>query len=119
MGKDLYSASKFIEAIPGSGGIISTIAERVGCEWSTAKKYIEKYPTIKAAYDDECESVSDFAESVIIQSIKSGDTQDAKWWLTRKRKEVFSERHEITGKDGSDLTITYIKENRGSGDKAT
>lgn len=86
MGKDLYTAAQFINAIPGTGGIISAIAKRVGCEWSTAKKYIETYPTIKAAYDNECEAVTDMAESVLITSIKNGDSADAKWWLTRKGK---------------------------------
>jgi hypothetical protein len=95
MGKDLYTAKQFIEAIKGSGGIISAIAARVGCEWSTAKKYIENYPTVAAAYADECEAINDLAESTLIRSIKAGDTADAKWWLSRKRKDAFTERHEI------------------------
>ena len=41
-----YTAKQFIEAIPGSGGIVSTIARRVGCNWYTAKKYIDNYPTV-------------------------------------------------------------------------
>lgn len=94
MGKNLYTAAQFIQAIPGSGGIISTIAKRVGCEWSTARKYINDMPTVKQAYDDECEAVSDLAESVLITNIKNGDSSDAKWWLSRKRKDEFSERTE-------------------------
>ena len=81
-----YKASDFINAIPGSGGIITTIAGRVGCSWHTAKKYIETMPTVKAAYDDECESVLDMAEGVLLKGIKSGDTSDAKWYLSRKGK---------------------------------
>jgi len=37
---DHYKASQFIAAIPGSAGIISIIARRVGCDWNTAKKYV-------------------------------------------------------------------------------
>ena len=36
-----YTAAQFIAAIPGTGGIITKIAEKVGCAWHTAKKYIE------------------------------------------------------------------------------
>lgn len=59
--KDQFTAKDFIEAIPGTGGIVSTIAKAVGCEWHTAKKYIDNYPTVKQAYDDECEKNLDIA----------------------------------------------------------
>ena len=112
--KNQYTAKQFIDAIPGTGGIISAIAKRVGCDWQTARKYVTEYPTIAAAYEAECEAVSDMAESVLITSIKNGDTADAKWWLSRIRRGKFAERHELTGKDGESLpTIAYIRENRG------
>lgn len=79
-----FKAQDFIDAIPGTGGIISTIAKKVGCSWNTAKKYINTYPTVKAAYDAECEAVLDAAESVILADIQSKDTQTAKWYLTMK-----------------------------------
>ena len=31
-----YTAQTFIDAIPGTGGIVSAIARKVGCEWNTA-----------------------------------------------------------------------------------
>jgi hypothetical protein len=34
----MYNAQQFIKAIKNSGGIITTIAARVGCDWDTAKK---------------------------------------------------------------------------------
>ena len=52
-----YTAQTFIDAIPGTGGIVSAIARKVGCEWNTARKYIDNYPTVKAAYDAECEAM--------------------------------------------------------------
>lgn len=81
-----YRAEDFIRAIPKSGGIISTIASRVGCSWPTAKKWIDEKPTVRAAYDAECERVLDMAEGVIMKSIEQGETQDAKWYLTKKGK---------------------------------
>lgn len=81
-----YTASQFIDAIRNSGGIVSTIAARVGCDWHTAKRYIDGMPTVAQAYADECEALLDLAESKIIMSVKDGNTQDAKWLLTKKGK---------------------------------
>ena len=103
MGKPLYTAEQFVKAIPGTGGIVSTIAKRVGCEWNTAKSYIDKYPTIQKAYEDECERVDDAAESVVIKAIQDGDLGAAYWWLSRKRKDKFSTRNEFTGKNGQPI----------------
>jgi len=82
-----YTAKQFIEVIPGSGGIISTIARRVGCDWHTAKSYIEKHATVKAAYEAECEAVLDMAESKIIGAMNDDDIPTAKWYLTMKGRQ--------------------------------
>lgn len=101
-----YKATDFIDAIPGSGGIISTIAKRVGCDWTTARSIIDATPTLKAAYDNECEAVLDLAESILIKSIKEGDSADAKWYLTRKgRNRGYVERQEVTGANGGPIVM--------------
>ena len=100
-----YTAQKFIDAIPGSGGIISTIAKRVGCHWHTAQKYLEM-PTVQAAYADECEMIVDLAEGTVIKSIKDGDVSAAKWYLTMKAKgRGYVERQEVTGAEGKPISI--------------
>ena len=81
-----FTTQQFIDAIPKTGGIISTIAKRVGCDWHTAKKYIETHPTVKQAYEDEKEAVLDLAEGVLFKNITAGDSQDAKWYLTKMGK---------------------------------
>ena len=107
-----YKAQDFVDAIPGSGGIISAIAQRVGCNWYTAKRYIEKYPTVRRAYDDECEKISDLAETVIIKDIQTGSVQTAKWYLTMKgrgRGYAKTERNELVGAGGGpvELLVRY------------
>ena len=86
MGKPLFTAAQFIAAIPGSGGIITTIAKRVKCSWHTAKKYIETYPTVAQAYGDEVESIADVAETVLIKAMQSGDLSAVKFYLSTKAK---------------------------------
>jgi hypothetical protein len=106
MGKQSYTAQDFIAAIPGTGGIVSVIARKVGCDWHTADKWVRTKPTVKKAYDDECEAVLDMAEGVLMKGIKEGDTADAKWYLTRKGKQRgYAERQEITGAEGDRLKV--------------
>ncbi len=92
MGKPLYKAEQFIKAIPGTGGIISSIAKRVGCDWYTARKYIEKYPSVKQAYENECSAVDDLAVSTVLRAIQDGDLATAKWWLSKKRPAEFGDK---------------------------
>ena len=94
-GNGQYKTQQFIDAIPGTGGIIAIIAKKVGCNWQTAKKYITTYPTVVSAYRDECESGIDMAESVVMKSIQNGDIKTAKWLLERRRKQVYATRQEI------------------------
>ena len=119
MGKELYTAKQFIDAIPGTGGIVSTIADRVGCKWHTARKYIEEYPTVKDVYNEEIERVIDLAEGVLIQNIqiaakqaKAGrdvDTSDVKWFLSRKAKSRgYVERQEVTCAEGSHIVVRLV-----------
>ena len=111
VGKPLYTAQQFLEAIPGTGGIVTAIARKVGCDWSTAKKYIERFATVQRAYQDECESILDLAEAKVISAIKDGDSQMIRYYLSTKGKNRgYSDRHEITGKGGNELVIRYVND---------
>jgi hypothetical protein len=96
-----YTAADFIAAIPETGGIVSKIADKVGCAWNTAKKYIDTYPTVKAVYDAECERVLDDAESVILGEIENRDTQTAKWYLTMKGRHRGYAPKQVIEQEGS------------------
>ncbi len=114
-----YTAQTFIDAIPGTGGIISAIARKVGCEWNTAKKYIDNYPTVRAAYDAECEAMLDLAESTVLKNIKDGDTADAKWYLTKKgKRRGYGDSVELTGEGGGPLVIRLTWGDVGADDAA-
>lgn len=123
-GKDQFTAQQFIDAIPGTGGIVSAIARRVGCTWNTAQKYIATYPTVKAAYDAEVESTLDVAESVLLDNIRMArkmqtedktlvDTSDVRWYLAKKGKaRGYVERQEvqaeISSKDSDAIPIRLV-----------
>lgn len=106
-----YTAQAFIAAIPGSMGIITVIAKRVGCTWHTAAKYIREYPTIKAAYDDECEQILDLAETKLFAAVTNGDLAAVKYILSTKgKKRGYTERTEVSGIDGDAVKIRVVFE---------
>lgn len=75
-----------LAAIEGSGGIIKTIARRLGCCRTTAKKYIDKWEATRTAMKEEQEECVDTAEQVILSSLKKNDVNTAKWYLALKAK---------------------------------
>jgi hypothetical protein len=102
-GANTYTADQFIKAIPGTGGIISQIAEKVGCSWHTAAKYIDRYSTVREAWLTERRQVTYVAQSKIIEAIQRGDLKMCKWWLAKMDTE-FADRQMI------DYTITWREE---------
>ena len=97
-----------IEAIKDSGGIMSTIAKRLGVTWNTADVWIREFDETKQALEDERNTILDLAESTLYKNIKDGNSQDAKWLLsTLGKRRGFTERHEITGGGGEPIEVIF------------
>jgi hypothetical protein len=77
---------KVLAAIPDSGGIVTIIATRLGVSWATARAAVDAYPETAQAYADELERMLDLAESKLYDKIQQGDSQDVKWFLSKKGK---------------------------------
>ena len=85
-----------LEAIKDSGAVMSTIADRLGVSWHTAKKQIDKHEETQEAYRDEEEITLDKAESALHRAIEKDDIQAAKWLLaTKGKKRGYSEKHQV------------------------
>jgi gas vesicle protein len=72
-----------LEAIKDSGGIMSTIARKLGVTWHTADSWIRESGDLMEALKDEKETILDMAESTLLKRIKDGDEQSAKWYLSK------------------------------------
>lgn len=97
-GSNNYTAKQFIDAIPGTGGIVSSLAEKVDCDWHTAKKFITDFPTVNKAWQNERNKITDKAEHNIIKSIQDNDLQMSKWWLQVMRDEFTTKsKHKVEG----------------------
>ena len=107
-----YTAKRFLKAIPGSGGFITTIASRVGCTRQTVYAAMKNYPTVKKAILDEKDSLKDMVEGQLLTQIKDGNTTAAIFYLkTQAKDRGYVERQEQV-LSGEIATITRIVEKR-------
>jgi len=100
-----------LEAIKGSGAIMSTIARKLNISWNTARKYCDEYDETRQALQDEREKTIDMAESALLKSIEAGDVQSAKWYLSTKgKKRGYSEKIELdhSGKADLNIKVEYV-----------
>jgi len=112
-----YSTKKFIAAIPGTGGIISALADKVGCTWHTARNYIRDYSTVAEAWEAERNKITDKAKHNIIKSIQIGDLQMSKWWLQVLDDDfVPKEKREIDQSGGVEIVVRYADDQRNDTD---
>ena len=86
-GRKKFTVKQFIDAIPGTGGVISALADKVGCNRNTAKNYIDKYQTVSDAFEQERNTITDRAKNNVVKAIEDGDLSISKWWLTVKDPE--------------------------------
>ena len=112
--KPKFTAKQFIDAMPGTYGILAALARKMGCCWNTAQYYIDNHPTIKQAYENECAGVDDMAETTVIKAIHDGDVGTARWWLEKRRRDKFptESRVQVTGQDGGPIQIATFDYNR-------
>lgn len=115
-----FTTEQIIEAVKGSGGIKATIARRLNCHRHTVNNYIARYATVAQAFEDECETTDDIAESVVILNIKLAfqqqqanqlpvDSSDAKWWIERRRRDRFSLKQEFEHSGGANPIILKVE----------
>lgn len=105
-----YSFNKetVLKAIQNSRGITEIVAKKLGCSWHTAQTYMNKWEETRSAVLDEQERSLDFAEGVILDSIKNKDVQTAKWYLKMKgQSRGYIETQETTIKNADPLNINF------------
>lgn len=101
-----YTAQEVIDAIVEEKGVLSQAGKRLGCTRQTVTNYIDRYPTVKAAFDEANETNVDYVESRLMANIEKGDTTAIIFFLKTKGKHRgYVERQEITGQDGGKLEV--------------
>jgi hypothetical protein len=110
--RDLPKAA-VMKAIAGSHGLINTVAKRLHCHWTTARRYVDKWPEAQEAMNAETQIILDLAESKLFTAITKGEEWAIKFLLGRKGKSRgYSERQELTGPDGEPVRAILVAPKR-------
>ena len=107
-----HSAKDVIAAIEGSGGIKQEIARRLSVHRNTVTRYLNRWPSCQRAYDDEVDCVGDMAESLIIEDMRQGSVETAKWYARSKLKNrgyVERSEQELSGPQGGPMELVIIE----------
>lgn len=79
-----YTVEQVLEAIKDTGGIKTEVCQRLNCGRRTIYLYIDRFPEIKEAFEEEEEKVLDMAESSLFAMIQNGDLTAIFYYLNNK-----------------------------------
>lgn len=82
-----YTEKQILEAISGTGGVVSDVAERLGCARSTVYRYVDRYPSVAEALQDEREELLDLAEEGLMKRVREHDLRAIIFVLKTKGKD--------------------------------
>jgi len=101
--RDRYTQAQVIDAIKAAKGIKATAAESLGCSRQTITNYIDRYPAVKAAYQEALDTSLDLAESKLIALVEREEWPAIRFMLvTLGKSRGYVERQEIS-QVGSDF----------------
>lgn len=105
-----------LEAVKGSGGVIDYIAVRLGCGWECARNYINKYPAVMEAAEEERCKFHAKTYSKFHEAINSGER-----WAIERVLDTSARRnghgiiqhqqvdHTTNGQDITAIEVTYVR----------
>ena len=103
-----FTAKQVVEAVEGTFGIKSRIAERLGCVRGTVDNYIARYPTVLAAWLAERGKLVDLAQGKLVAKLLKGEDWAIRYTLsTLGKNDGYTERVELTGTEGKAITLRW------------
>ena len=91
--KKTFKKQDILDAIKDSGGIVTTVALALDCDWHTAKANIERYKETREAFDGELETGLDLVEGKAYSQARNGDGAMIRFILaTKGRKRGYGEQ---------------------------
>jgi hypothetical protein len=108
-----YTLEDVTAAIDGSSGIVSHVAKRLKCDWTTAKRYIENWASTRHQFHAELQRILDTAEEKLFVKVKAGNLIAIKYILSTKGKvRGYTERRELTGPEGEPIAAKFVAPER-------
>lgn len=97
MANEKYTADQMIDALKYAQGMVTHAADRLGCSYNTMVKYIEKYPTVRAAYKQLQERTLDNVELRLLKAVNNDDLTAIIFFLkTQGKRRGYTERIDHT-----------------------
>jgi Bacterial regulatory protein, Fis family len=106
-----FTDQEVIEALEKAKGIVSIAAEHLGCSRQAVYERMNKSKEIMAAHRHVDESVTDFAETKLMQKISQGDMRAILFRLeTKGKNRGYVKRQEIDGPEGQAIPVSFTLE---------
>src|SRR5688572_8703617 len=107
MANEKYTAEQMIKALQATKGMITLAARHLGCSHVTVLRYIEQYPTVKAARDQERDKMGDAVELALYDEAVNKRNTAALIFMAKTlfKDRGYVERQEHTGKDGGAIIL--------------
>lgn len=84
------------KAIAGSGGIISTVAQRLGMSREHVSRYFSKHPEWRDKLEEELASMIDVGENRLFKKVEAGEWKPLQFFLrTKGKNRGYVERQEV------------------------
>ena len=108
--KKMFNKQDILDAIKDSGGIVTTVALALACDWHTAKANIERYKETREAFDGELETGLDLVEGKAYSQARNGDGAMIRFILaTKGRKRGYGETAPQSADDTAEDTEIKIE----------
>lgn len=106
-----FTTAQVIEAVRQTKGLMTLTAKRLNCAPNTVRNYAKRFPTVAEAIREEREAMVDLAELALHKKIREGEGWAVQFTLkTLGKDRGYTERTELTGKDGGPIAIDDARE---------
>jgi len=114
-GNGKYTAEQMIKAIESAEGNLTEAARILQCSRTTIYNYMNRYVTVKQAYEDINESTIDWVEGKLLDQCRRGNITAIIFYLKTKAKHRgYVERSEV--EQSGKLEIEYVNDWRSTKD---
>jgi hypothetical protein len=112
MGKDnKFTTAEMIDAIETAEGNLSDAARYLGCVRQTVHNYVNKFVTVRQAYDNANEQFLDECEGQLRKLVRRGVFPAVVFALkTKGKSRGYVERQEIATPKDQPLQIEYVND---------
>lgn len=104
-----FTPEEVIEALQVGRGLKTMAARHLRCDWRTIQKMCADFPEVEAECEAQRQAFLDTAHLQLVAAVNRGEWKAIEFTLrTLGRDRGFSERTEVTGKDGGPIEHAHI-----------